>query len=213
MHITITSQGINISPGSEVILRHQTWLDYEELLNSRPDQAAIRVSFDAKTQEIRIMSPLAGHGKKSDTLSDLVKSLLRHQKQDWESFHAITLKRFQQKGLEPDVCFYTQNREAILGKERIDLAIDPSPDLAIEIDITSITHPEDYQEINVPELWIYREKTLYIYLFDGQQYQEVFASPTFPNIPVKQLIPEYVEKAWAIGSSIALREFEEYLKA
>lgn len=212
MHLTITKDSIDLPPGAEAILRHQTWSDYEELLNSRHDRAAIKIYFDAKTQEIRIMAPLPGHGKKSDSLSDLVKSLLRHQGRDWDSFDPITLKRFEQQGLEPDACFYIQNREAILGKERINLEIDPPPDLAIEVDLTSSTKPEDYQAIGVPELWIYRSRALYIYLFDGEQYRDSPNSLLFSQVPVKELIPQYVERAWEAGSSIALREFETQLQ-
>lgn len=212
MYLTITNDKIDLPPGGEVILRHQTWLEYEKLLESRQDKAAIKIYFDAETQEIRIMAPLPGHGKKSDTLSDLVKVLLRYQGKDWDSFDPITLKRFEQAGVEPDACFYIQNRQAILGKERIDLEIDPPPDLALEIDLSSITKPEDYQAIAVPELWIYRRKALYIYVFDGQQYQESSNSPTFSGIPVKQLIPNSVERAWEAGSSIALKEFENQLR-
>jgi Uma2 family endonuclease len=212
VYLTITNDKIDLPPGGEVILRHQTWLEYEKLLESRQDKAAIKIYFDAETQEIRIMAPLPGHGKKSDTLSDLVKVLLRYQGKDWDSFDPITLKRFEQAGVEPDACFYIQNRQAILGKERIDLEIDPPPDLALEIDLSSITKPEDYQAIAVPELWIYRRKALYIYVFDGQQYQESSNSPTFSGIPVKQLIPNSVERAWEAGSSIALKEFENQLR-
>lgn len=213
MRLTITENSLDLSPGAEVILRHQTWADYEELLESRQNNAAIKIYFDAKTQEIRLVSPLPKHGNRSDVITDLVKSLLRYQGLDWQSFHPITLKRFAQKGLESDVCFYIQNREAILGKEEIDLEIDPPPDLAIEVDVTSSTKPEDYNEIGSPELWIYREQTLGIYLFNGQTYQDSDRSPTFPQIPVKQIIPEYVERAWTAGSSVALREFETYLKS
>lgn len=70
MHLTITKDSVNLPLGGEVILRHQTWSDYEDLLKSRQDRAAIKIYFDAQTQEIRLMSPLPGHGKKSDTLSD-----------------------------------------------------------------------------------------------------------------------------------------------
>ncbi|OKH28362.1 Uma2 family endonuclease [Chroogloeocystis siderophila] len=212
MDLTVTKDSIDLPPGAEVILRHQTWSDYQALLASRQDKAAIKIYFDATTHELRIMAPLPEHSKKSDTLSDLVKSLLRHLKHDWEGFDPLTLKRFEQKGLEPDACFYIQNREAILGKERIDLESDPPPDLALEIDLTSSTKPEDYTAIGVPELWIYRNQTLNIYLFDGQHYQESSKSSLFPTIPVKELIPVYVERAWNAGSSVALREFENILR-
>ncbi len=81
------------------------------------------------------------------------------------------LKKFEEKGVEPDACFYVANRQAILGKEKIDLAFDPPPDLALEVDPTSFTQPEDYEGI-APELWICRETGLSIYLFDSQRYVE-----------------------------------------
>ena len=141
VELTISSAGVDLSPGNEVILRHQTWADYEELLQLRQDNAAVKVRYNARTQEIRIMTPLPEHGNYSDVLSDLVKALLRHSGQDWQSFHPITLKRFGQAGLEPDTCFYIRNREAILGKKRIDLDTDPPPDLALEVDATSSSSP------------------------------------------------------------------------
>jgi Uma2 family endonuclease len=57
------------------------------------------------------------------------------------------------KGIEPDPCFYIQNEASVRGKKRLDLSTDPPPDLAIEIDITSRTHPEIYAALGVPELW------------------------------------------------------------
>ncbi len=211
MLLTISRDAIDLPPGGEVILRYQTWADYEALIHSRQDKAAIKVRFNAETEEIRIMSPLPGHGNRVDTLTDLVKALLRNQGRDWQSFDPITLKRFEQAGVEPDACFYIQNRETILGRERIDLATDPPPDLSIEVDLTSSTKVEDYQAIAIPELWIYRRGELCVYLFDGQQYREGADSPTFVGINVKQILPQYIERAWTAGSSVALREFEQFL--
>ncbi len=208
---TLTSTTLDLSPGSEIILRQQTWDDYEQLLQIRSDRAATRITFSAATQEIRIMAPLPGHGNQSDTLADLVKGLLRYHGQDWHSFDPITLKRFQQAGLEPDRCFYIQNRAAILGKDRIDLAVDPPPDLILEVDVTSLTRIEDYEAIATPEVWIYRQRSLMIYTWDGQQYQEQSESSLFPQLPLRQWMPLYVERAWTAGSSVALREFEQVL--
>jgi Uma2 family endonuclease len=192
-----------------VILRHQSWTDYEAILASRQDNAAIKIYFDAFTQEIQLMASLPEHGNKSDTLTDLVKVLLRKYDQDWQCFDPITLKRYGVKGIEPDTCFYIDNRQAILGKSQIDLAVDPPPDLAIEIDVTSLTRPEDYAEIKIPELWCYRDRALLIYLWDGERYVESPASQLFSLIPVIQLLPPYVEMAWTQGSSVAIREFEK----
>jgi Uma2 family endonuclease len=213
VHLTITPEGVKLSPGGEVILRHQTWADYEDLLSCRGDNAAIKVHYDARSQEIRMMAPLPRHGKDSLTLSNLFQALLQHVGLDWEGFDPITLKRFGEVGLEPDKCFYIKNRTAILGKERIDLESDPPPDLAIEVDATSSTRPEDYEPMGVPELWIYREHSLLIYLFDGKHYREALESPTFPGLPVRQWVPTFIQRAWQAGSSVALREFEAVLES
>ena len=99
---TITQDKIDLAPGDELILRFRTWDDYENLLTRRQDKAGLRIRYNSATQELRIMSPLPGHGKNADMLADLVKTLLRDQGKDWEAFTPITLKRTDRQGIEPD---------------------------------------------------------------------------------------------------------------
>ncbi|MDJ0619522.1 MAG: Uma2 family endonuclease [Calothrix sp. MO_192.B10] len=209
---TITPDKIELAPGDELILRFRSWDDYEDLLARRLDKAGLRIKYSSDTQVIRIMSPLPEHGKNADILADMVKALLKHQGQDWDAFTPITLKRDRLQGVEPDYCFYIENLQGILGKERLDLAVNPAPDLAIEIDLTSTTKPEDYQVIAPGELWIYRRGNLLIYRFEGEGYQECETSYHFPDFDVINVIPQYVERAWQVGSSIAVKEFEKSLK-
>nr|ADN12404.1 protein of unknown function DUF820 [Gloeothece verrucosa PCC 7822] len=209
MFVTVSPNTLSLSPGTEVILHDQTWEDYEQLLKIRQDKTFPKIYFNAKTGVILLMSPLQNHGKRIDALRDLVKILLRYQNQDWDCFDPITLKKFEQAGVEPDTCFYINNYQAILGKDRIDLTVDPPPDLAIEVDLTSKTRVEDYLPIAIPELWIYRRGELLIYLLEGDRYQNSQASLIFNNIDVKNLLPKYVELAWNNRSSLALRQFEQ----
>lgn len=212
MVLTVSREQIQLPPGSEVTLRYQTWTDYEALLASRRDDAAIKIHFNAHTQEISLMAPLAGHGNRSRTLAELVTALLRHQNRDWHGFDPVTLKRLREAGAEPDACFYIANWQAILGKERIDLATDPPPDLAIEMDLTSLTDLAIYQTLVVPEAWIYCQGALGVYVLNPAGYEDRDASPTFPTVNVKAVLPQYVERAWTAGSSVALREFERWLQ-
>jgi Uma2 family endonuclease len=211
MVLSIRPEQIQLSPGSEVTLTYQTWEDYEALLESRRDDAAIKIRYNAKTQTIALMAPLAGHGRRIDILVDLVKALLRHQGRNWDSSHPMTLKRLREAGVEPDACFYIENWQAALGKERLDLAVDPPPDLAIEVDMTSLTDLEVYQILKIPEVWIYRQGQLSVHVLTATGYEDSPESPTFPTIDVKAVLPTYVERAWASGSSVALREFDTYL--
>ena len=209
MLITVNPETLSLSPGSEIILRNQSWQDYEDLLAIRQDKKLPKLYFNAQNQGIRLMSSLPSHANRIDTLRDLVKSLLRFQQKDWQSFDPITLKQFKQAGVEPDTCFYIANYQAILGKERIDLSIDPPPDLAIEVDLTSLTNLEAYKPIGIPELWIYNSGVLKIYLFVDENYQESSQSLIFEDWDVKSILPKYVELAWNKGSSLGLRQFEQ----
>jgi|SRR5829696_2309807 len=57
-----------------------------------------------------------------------------------------------ERGFEPDSCFYIQNEEEVCGKDRMDPAVDPPPDLVIEIDITdpSLNKLPIYAQMGVP---------------------------------------------------------------
>jgi Uma2 family endonuclease len=160
---TITQGRIELTAGDELILRFRDWQDYETLLARRQDNAGLRIRYGSTTQVIKVMSPLPWHGKNADLITDFVKAMLRKQEKDWEAFTLITLKRLNQQGVEPDYCFYIQNRDAILGHKRIDLERDPPPDLASEIDMTSTTRAKNYKSIAVRGLWIYLRDELLIF--------------------------------------------------
>ena len=209
---TVTLDKVELAAGDEMLLRFRSWQDYEDLLARRGEKAGLRIRYSAVTQEIKIMSPLPSHGKNVDLLADLAKVLLRHEGKEWEAFTPITLKRLKRQGVEPDYCFYVEGRSQILGKERIDLEVDPPPDLVIEVDLTSITKVEDYDAIGAKELWVYRRDQLLIYEFDGQGYQERQESVQFPGYEIKTLMVRFVARGWQVGSSVAVREFEEFLR-
>ena len=183
--------------------------DYEEILAQLGDRAIPRIRF--RDNHILLMSPLPEHGKEIDVITDIVKTLLRHQNRDWDSFHPITLRYGNDAGLEPDACFYIDNYQAILGKRKLDMSFDPPPDLAIEIDVTSFTRIEDYISLAIPEVWIYKKNELKIYQLENSGYLEQDKSRFFSDFPVKQIIPEYINRAWTVGSSVALREFGQTL--
>lgn len=62
-----------------------------------------------------------------------------------------------EQGIEPDDCFYIKNEALIRGKDKLDLAVDPPPDLALEINVTSPTHLNDYEALGVTELWRFEQ--------------------------------------------------------
>lgn len=205
---TITPDKIEL-PAGTILQFPGTIADYEQLLRRLGDRSIPRLRF--RDDRILLMSPLPEHGKEIDVIVDLVKAILRHQGRDWDSFHPITLRCGKEPGLEPDACFYIENYQAILGKRKLDMSIDPPPDLAIEIDVTSFTRIEDYVSLAIPEVWIYKANELHIYLFTDDGYIESDISPIFPDFAIQEIVTRYVDRAWQVGSSVALREFGQTL--
>lgn len=145
-------------------------------------------------------------------IADLVKIILKAQGRAWEPLGSTTFKRKSMAaGLEPDECFYIQNYQAVIGKDRIDLEVDPPPDLAIEADLTSPIQRDAYEALGVPELWIYGLDKRKIYVLRNGKYEESAVSPTFPDLPMPEIVSRVIEQAQAIGYSQALLEFEAWL--
>ncbi len=146
-------------------------------------------------------------------LADLVKTLLKVQKRAWEPFGSTTFKRKGMKaGIEPDDCFYIQNYKAVIGKNRLDLTVDPPPDLALETDLTSKTELDAYEALGVPELWIYKGGKLKINVLREGRYIESQTSRIFPGVAVIEIIPRFILRAREVGVSQVLEEFEVFIR-
>ncbi|MEH2221551.1 Uma2 family endonuclease [Nostoc sp.] len=199
---------MRLEPGSTVSIQDISWEEFESILQELGEKRSLRVAYSKSTLEI--MVPLPEHEKSKDLISDIVKILLKIAGKSYEPFGSTTFKRENIAGIEPDACFYIQNYQRMIGRRKLE-PNDLPPDLAIETDVTSKTTLDAYVAIAVPELWIYDSKKLRIYLLRDGHYIESDNSPNFPNIPLTQIIPATVERAWQVGTVQALKEFEEAL--
>ena len=209
MTITAPIRQLQLQPGSLIAIPDISWQEFEAVLAELDEGRSTRLAYSNKT--LGIVSPLPKHERTIVIISDLVKILLRRQKRSWESLRSTTFKRQGFAGIEPDDCFYIQNYRAIRGKDRLDLDVDTPPDLAIESDITSKTSVDAYAAIQVPELWIYGNDKLNIKLFQHGNYVDFSTSPTFPDVPIPELVVSTLARAQEVGTSEALWEFEQGL--
>jgi hypothetical protein len=61
----------------------------------------------------------------------------------------------------------------------------------------------------VPEVWIYANRKLQIYLLQSSgEYIQSQSSPIFPDLPIVEWIEEAIDQSWTIGSLEALKEIE-----
>ncbi|MEA5619888.1 Uma2 family endonuclease [Cronbergia sp. UHCC 0137] len=202
---------LKIKPGQQLLLEDVSWQQFENILADLGEHRAAKISYSYGLLEI--MVPLPEHEKAKEIIGDIVKILLNQKNINYDSLGSITLKNEKMtQGVEPDSCFYIQNQALVIGKNRLDLNIDPPPDLAIEIDLTSRTQLENYQILGVPELWRYGKKGLQINILQSGKYVESDFSPIFPDIPIIELVNQYVQQSRVIGSSQAIQAFSNWLR-
>ncbi|UKO95829.1 Uma2 family endonuclease [Nostoc sp. UHCC 0870] len=210
--VTLQFRQLSVPPGHRVILQNINWQEFEAILTELGDHRATRLAYIQGTLEIRM--PLPKHEVAKVIIGDMVKILLEELEIDCESFGSTTFKREDMSfGVEPDDSFYIKNHARMIGKERIDLTVDPPPDLVIEVDVTSKTQLAAYEALRVPELWRYEKGRLQINILQDGKYVESEISPTFPNLPIVEAISQFYEQSQTIGRSPTLRSFRNWVRA
>ncbi len=200
-----------IPAGHQVLLKNIDWQTFENILDEFA-MAGKNLRFSYSKQWMELMSPLAVHEDDKNIISTLVEVLLEELDIEFRALGSITLKNKEvKKAVEPDECFYIQHEAIIRGKERIDLAIDPAPDLAIEIDITNRTHFDNYEVLGIPELWRFDGKILEIWVLIDDCYHISEKSRQFSDFPIRQLIPDYLAKSKIEGRNTAIKAFRRYI--
>jgi Uma2 family endonuclease len=116
------------------------------------------------------------------------------------------------QAVEPDACFYIQNQAAVIGKNRLDMSVDPPPDLAIEIDLISRTQLDNYQILGVSELWRYGKQGLQINVLQAGEYVDSNSSYTFPDIPIIELFNKYVQQSQVSGRTQAIMDLRNWVR-
>ena len=209
--VTLQVRQLDVPPGQHVRFHDVSWLEFEEILVELGEHRASRVAYDNGVLEI--MTPLPEHEADKEIIGDLLKALLEELDIEFLTLGSTTFKNEQMlKGIEPDQCFYIQNEAAVRGKKRLDLTVDPPPDLALEIDITSPTHIGAYEGLGVSEVWRCKGKQLQLYRLQNGRYVEVEISPTFPELPLKIVIPQFLEQGHAEGRNKAMKAFRKWVR-
>ena len=201
-----------IPSGRQVLLKNISWQDFEAIQDDF-EKSGKKPRFSYSEGWLEMMSPLAVHEDDKSIISDLIKILLEELDIEFRALASLTLKnKTMSQAVEPDECFYIQHESIIRGKERIDLNIDPPPDLAIEIDITNRTHFNNYEKLAVPELWRFDGVNLEIFLLEEDHFQIADNSLQFPQFPIKKMIPDYLGKSKKEGRNKTMKAFRQYVQ-
>ncbi|MEO0535652.1 MAG: Uma2 family endonuclease [Cyanobacteria bacterium P01_A01_bin.123] len=185
-------------PDGSVATIPMSWLEYAQLMTARGNQSIPRLKY--ANGQLSLKMPTFEHGQLDAIVADLIVAILNQQLRDYIRTTPVTLQIPEQAGIEPDHCFWLNHWQAVNGKRRIDLATDPPPDIAVEVDVTNFTNIADYKPFKVAEVWLIRGDTLDIFVLTSGEYMQVDSSQFFPDVDVPTLYQQVVA-AIANGAS------------
>jgi Uma2 family endonuclease len=140
--------------GRRLVLDDIDWRTYSRLSRIFAERPSIRLTYDHRRLEI--MSPLPEHESDADMLGRMVVVLTEELGLPIKAGRSATFrKRQKQRGLEPDNSYWIVSEPNVHAKRKINLKVDPAPDLAIEVDCTSssMNRMGIYAALKVLEIW------------------------------------------------------------
>ena len=190
-----------------LLLPSVDWTTYRAIADALSGRH-VRLSYDGDRLEFMTISPL--HGRLSRLLGRLIVALTEEDGLPLLSFGDMTCEREDlNKGLEPDECFYIVNVAAVQTKEKIDLTVDPPPDLAVEVDITSSSR---HRMAIYAAVWRFDGQTLTVqHLSETGHYEPVSHSQYFPRLPVAE-IAQFIEQRSQMDENTLVRSFRTWVQ-
>ncbi len=196
----------------KVTLSGVSWETYQRLLAEHDDENGTRFSYNKGTLEIMVLS--ARHEHPNRILALLVELVAGELGIEVFQLGSTTFQRSELlKGFEPDSAFYIAHA-AEIGARDVDPAVDPPPDLLIEVDVTSsslIRFPI-FAAFGVPEVWRYDGTRVAIFRLEGGQYVEMESSNALPLLSAA-LATQFLEERRRLGSTKWLQRVRQWARA
>lgn len=187
---------ITAEPDQRVRFHGVTWEGYESLLAIRGEKSVPRITYLAG--EVELMSPSLDHEHIAKMLARLLEAYAEETGLSLNGYGSWTIKEEAlERGLEPDECCCLGTAEP----ER--------PDLAIEVIWTGgIDKLEVYRELEVREVWFWKDEQLAVYELIDSAYVQRERSVLLPDLDLEQVQTRVLQR----DQTQAVREFRAQLR-
>lgn len=199
--------------GAEVTFYNASWDDYEELLEQVGEASGLRISYN--DGKLKVMSLSSEHEKYAQFINRLISQISFRLRLNILFFGSATMRKQKRtKGNEPDACFYVQTADVIGNRIHLDFAVDPPPDVVVEVDVhhRSVENDPIYAALSVPEIWRYDERTVTMLHLQGDEYIPSERSLALPVLSA-QTLTEYLTQMRQEGELAAILAFDEWLQS
>ena len=210
--MTAVAPSVPFNEQQHLVMRDISWPLYEQLLREVGNQP-LRMTFADGSLEI--MSPLPRHEKWKSRIGRMIEIVSLERNIPVEPLGSSTFRREDiAKGLEPDESYYVQHAQMVRGKDEFDLTVDPPPDLAVEVDITSrsIQREPIYAALGVPELWRFDGRLEVLRLGADGRYRSSQDSAVFPFLPMS-VFETFLLRLEREEQTAVMREFRDWVNA
>jgi len=197
---------------NRVLLHDIDWQTYLTIADSLPERR-IRITYDRG--EMEIMTVSTTHERFKSLAATLIFVIAQALNRDIANFGSFTHRRPKiLKALEPDCCFYIQHFPLVAGKTIIDLENDPAPDLAMEVEISRslLNRLAILQALGVTEVWRVDPRSIRVLVLRENGYEEVDRSPSFPEIPLHEIV-KWLAIGVAKGELVMARRAQSWIRS
>jgi Uma2 family endonuclease len=201
-----------LPPRAPFLLRGVDWETYCKLREALQGRH-LRLTYDRGTIELMTLS--LGHERYGSLLGRIIETLTLELGLPLQSAGSTTLDREDlDRGVEADRGYYLEHEPLVRDKEEIDLTVDPPPDLAIEIDVStsSVKRLAIYAALRIPEVWRFDQEKLWVYVLgsDGQ-YIPVERSQHFPFLPIAE-VTSFLHRRNQMDENSLVRAFRDWVR-
>lgn len=197
---------------TQVFLSDIDWETYEKL-RAVDRNRNVRMTYDEG--DLQLMSPSKLHERIAELLALLIRIWAEELNIALQGCGSMTFKRKDlKKGFEPDKCYYIQHEAEVRDREELDLLIDPPPDLAIEVDVSSSSTGRMplYAAVRVPEVWRWRDEKIQVFKLTAKgRYVARAASTCLPGFPFEE-VARLLGQRYEMDETTLARTFRKWVR-
>jgi len=179
---------------TRMVLENVAWDTYVALADQRRGSVP-RMTYDNGVLEM--MSPKRNHENIGCLIGRMVETYSERKDIEIISVASVTVKRSDlSKAFEADESYYITHAAQLLPKIELDFAVDPPPDLVIEVELTSsaIQKMQLFAAMHVLEVWRHDGESLQMHRWVDGTYHLIESSLQLPGLT-----------AYRINETLALR--------
>ncbi len=204
-------QRVVVQPAeTRTVMRNIRWDTYVALAEQRSGSVP-RMTYDEGVLEL--MSPKRQHESIGRLIGRMIETWTEVKEIEIQTVASTTFKRADlSKGFEADESYYIEHADRVLGKEEIDLAVDPPPDLVVEVEMTrsAIEKMKLFAAMGIPEVWRHNGERLTFSVLGEDEYREVHESIALPGFTIQMAEP-VLAKRLEVGETRLIADFRSRL--